>query len=121
MIPAERVPSASLLLRHRDDRGRSPTGPDRNGPVPAPRRRPLRGRSVPGAGGVGVGGEAGGPDGPRQGRPRDLMGFRPGREPAALRPLVPHRTRDDVVADWVGLRGSEDILVSYALCGLCEY
>src|SRR5438034_638966 len=55
MIPAERVPSASLLLRHRDDRGRSAARPDRDGPVPAPRRRPLRGRSVPGAGGVGVG------------------------------------------------------------------
>src|SRR5207249_602462 len=117
MIPAERVPSASLLLRHRDDRGRSPTGSDRDGPVPAPRRRPLRGRSVPGGRGMGVGGEAGDPDGPRQGRPRAHLGFRPGREPAALRPHVPHRTRDEVEADRVGPREAEVLLVHEALCG----
>src|SRR5207237_8357067 len=97
--PTSRALSSSLPLLHRDDRRRFPTGPDRNGPVPAPLRRPLRGRSVPGAGGVGVGGEAGGPDGPRQGRPGAHLGFRPGREPAALRPHVPHRTRDEVEAD----------------------
>src|SRR5207253_4773100 len=44
---------------------------------------------------------AGDPEGPRQGRPRADLGFRPGREPAAFRPHVPHRARDEVkLIEW---------------------
>src|SRR5207249_6303214 len=112
-----RGPAASILLRYRDDGGRSAAGPDRDRPVPAARGRPLRGRAFPGDRGVGVGREAGDPDGPRQGGARANLGLRAGREPAPLRLDLPDRTGDEVEPGRMGPCEAEVLLVHEALRG----
>src|SRR2546427_7147894 len=107
----ERVPTAAVLLRRRDDGRRSAAGPHRDGPVPSPRGRSDADRFVPGDRGVGMGGEAGHPGGPRQGRLGTDMGFRPPRESPPVRPDVPHRACDEVEADRLGHGEAEVLLV----------
>src|SRR5438046_2427360 len=85
--------------------------------MPAARGRPLRGRTLPGHRGVGVGREAGHPDGPRQGGARADLGLRAGREPASLRPDLPDRAGDEVEPDRMGPREAEVLLVHEALRG----
>src|SRR3989454_7673745 len=115
----ERVPTAAVLLRRRDDGRRSAAGPHRDGPVPSPRGRSDADRFVPGDRGVGMGGEAGHPDGPRQGRLGTDVGFRPPRESPPVRPDVPHRACDEVEADRLGHGEAEVLLVHETLPRPC--